>query len=417
MKKGLNRCLISLGILVACAQLAGAQWVATGLPPEDVEGLAVNGGNVFAGMNGMPGMLGGVALSADNGASWTSVNSGLDSSDAFSFLAIIGGKIFEGNLGGVFVSANNGTSWDSVKYAFSLPQCIASSGGSIFVGTYGNGIFKSADNGTNWTAADSGLKGITSSVVWSFAVSGSTIFAGTMSGVFRSANSGATWVAVDSGLTGTNVRAMAASGGTVFAATRDAGLFLSTNNGAKWTAANTGLTKDTVNCFAVIGGGIIFAGTLSNGVFLSTNNGASWAAVNSGLTDLFVSSLAVKDSIIFAGTTNFMGAGSGVWRRPIAQMAGVINPESRPGTRGQYTRGFDIKVSRSSISVSLQEGLDIAARNVELYTSAGKRIYSALWNTRNGILTIPVSGLANGMYFISVTGSSYIRPSSFILTK
>ena len=415
MKKGLNQCLVGLGMLVLCTHMASAQWVPTNLPPEDVEALLVNNGNVFAGMNGGAGLLGGVSLSADNGATWTSVNSGLDSSDAFSFLSIIGGKLFAGNLGGVFISANNGTSWDSINYPFKLPLCITTNGNDIFVGTYGNGIFMSADNGTSWKAVDSGLNGLLSEVVWSFTVSGGNIFAGTMSGIFRSANNGTNWVPVDSGLTGTNVHAMAANGSTVFAGTSDAGLYISTNNGTKWTRVKTGLTNDTVTCFAASGGNI-FAGTSSGGIFLSTNNGTSWTAVNTGLTDLSITSLAVSDSFLFSGHNNFV-TGSGVWRRPISQMAGVINPEWRQGISNQNARGFNIMVGRNCITVSLRDASDNTARTVELFTPAGRRIYSAPQIARSGVLNIPVSGLSKGMYLISVTGVSQTLSSSFVLTK
>jgi ligand-binding sensor domain-containing protein len=48
----------------------------------------------------------------------------------------------------------------------------------------------------------------------------------------------------------------------------------------------------------------VFAGTALGGVFRSTDNGMSWASASSGLTNGFVRSLAVKGSILFAGTDN-----------------------------------------------------------------------------------------------------------------
>ena len=56
------------------------------------------------------------------------------------------------------------------------------SGSNIFAGTYDDGVFLSTNNGTSWTAVNSGLTDLD---VYSLAVSGSTIFAGTDSGLWR----------------------------------------------------------------------------------------------------------------------------------------------------------------------------------------------------------------------------------------
>ncbi|MFA4853356.1 MAG: T9SS type A sorting domain-containing protein [Bacteroidales bacterium] len=55
--------------------------------------------------------------------------------------------------------------------------CFAVSGnGNIFTGTYGAGVFLSSNNGSSWTAVNTGL---TDTFVWSLAISGTNIFAGT----------------------------------------------------------------------------------------------------------------------------------------------------------------------------------------------------------------------------------------------
>ena len=62
--------------------------------------------NIFAGTYG-----GGVFLSTDNGASWTAVNNGLTNPD-INTLAINGTNIFAGTNEGVFLSTNNGAKLD-----------------------------------------------------------------------------------------------------------------------------------------------------------------------------------------------------------------------------------------------------------------------------------------------------------------
>jgi len=153
-----------------------------------------------------------------------------------------------------------------------------------------------------------------------FAVNDSNLFAGTGGGgVFLSTNNGASWTAVNTGLTNTAVFSLAVNGSNLFAGT-DGGVFLSTNNGTSWTAINTGLTNTRVRSLAVNGSNL-FAGTLG-GVFFSTNNGTSWAAVNTGLTNTVVSSLAAHSSNLFAGTD-----GGGVWRRPLSEMVTAVEDD------------------------------------------------------------------------------------------
>ncbi|MFZ4741130.1 MAG: WD40/YVTN/BNR-like repeat-containing protein [Bacteroidales bacterium] len=48
--------------------------------------------------------------------------------------------------------------------------------------------------------------------------------------------------------------------------------------------------------------GNIFAGTYGSGVFMSTDNGASWIPKNTGLSDKNVWSISIKDSLIYVGT-------------------------------------------------------------------------------------------------------------------
>ena len=52
---------------------------------------------------------------------------------------------------------------------------------TLFAATH-KGVFRSVDNGTNWTLANSGLA---DTIVHSFAVRGTTLFAGTQNGVWK----------------------------------------------------------------------------------------------------------------------------------------------------------------------------------------------------------------------------------------
>ncbi|HEY5125137.1 MAG TPA: T9SS type A sorting domain-containing protein, partial [Ignavibacteria bacterium] len=166
------------------------------------------------------------------------------------------------------------------------------------------------NNGSSWTSVNNGL---TSSYVYSFAVSGANIFAGTDGGgVFLSTNNGSSWTSVNNGLTNSYVLSLAVSGTNIFAGTWSDGVFLSTNNGLSWTAVNNGLTYYNVSSLAVSGTNI-FAGT-NGGVFLSTNNGSNWLNKNQGFKVITsVEALLIANNYIFAGTVR-----QSVWKRPLS---------------------------------------------------------------------------------------------------
>ena len=156
----------------------GDSWtnVTTGLTSTNVQALAVNGTDLFAGTNGT-----GVFLSTNNGSGWTSVtNAGLKNINAHTF-AFSGAYLFAGTDGGGFLSTNNGANWTSSDTGLThlKIQSLAVSGTNLYAGTNGGGVFLSTDNGNSWKAINTGLSILQ---VYSLAVSGTNLFAGTATG-------------------------------------------------------------------------------------------------------------------------------------------------------------------------------------------------------------------------------------------
>lgn len=87
----------------------------------------------------------------------------------------------------------------------------------------------------------------------------------------------------------------------IFAGTDQPGnIFLSYDNGVSWSIVSNGLSGSSVTSIAIKDSNI-FATDWGGGVFLSTNNGISWASVNSGLSNTMTYSLLISDSNIFVG--------------------------------------------------------------------------------------------------------------------
>src|ERR1017187_7922835 len=76
--------------------------------------------------------------------------------------------------------------------------------------------------------------------IFSLAISGTNVFAGTNSGVYLSTNNGVNWTPTNNGLpiSAGNVNALAANGNNIYAGIGGSGVFLSTNNGSSWTGIN-----------------------------------------------------------------------------------------------------------------------------------------------------------------------------------
>jgi photosystem II stability/assembly factor-like uncharacterized protein len=198
----------------------------------------------------------GVFKSSDGGASWTLANAGLEQ-DGISVLAISGQDpttLYAGTFidcdcddfgDGIFKSADAGATWTAVNSG--LP------GGSVSHGRYvyltavdprnpatlyiglssgeGAGLYKSIDTGSSWKQLGSGLPdGV---YVHSVAIDpriSSTVYLGTDQGVFRSTDGGENWSPINSGLGDLAVNSVAIDpqdSNTVYAGT-DAGLFVIT---------------------------------------------------------------------------------------------------------------------------------------------------------------------------------------------
>ena len=305
---------------------AGKSLAKTNVTPY-INNLAVSGTNLFVSTQN----VGGVFRSTNYGTTWTAADSGLTRwsgagrySDTWCF-AVMGTKVFVGTDDGVCLSTNNGTTWTPVgpTSGYMNVSALAVSGTTLFAGintdTDGNlapGVYVTTDGGTTWTGGNI-------DDVYSLAVNGTSIFAGTLwNGIIRSSDNGSSWHYVNNGLPDLElfVGSFALCGPNLFANVTQwtwskgypLGTYRSTDNGAHWTKGDTlGLSSivaiDSNRCFGIFGGKVC----------LSINNGTTWTAVNNGLNSLCVNSLAISGAYLFAST------GSGVWRMPLSEAVAI----------------------------------------------------------------------------------------------
>ena len=385
-----------------------AQWVLTNVASGgSVRALLADGTNLFSGA-----MYLGVSFSANNGTSWTVVNTGLVSTNVRAF-TLKDSNLFAGTSGGVSVSTNKGTSWTTMNSGLpSTPdiRALAFSGTNLFAGTSG-GVFLSTNNGASWTAVNSGL--VNPNEVRAFAVNGTNLFSGSWYiGLFLSTNNGTSWSAVNDGLYNTTINSLAVHGSNLFAGT-SGGVYVSANSGTSWTAVNTGLTNTTVRALAVSGTNL-FAGTFGGGVFRSTNNGVNWTAVSTGLTDNNVNALTVSGLNLFAGTES-----GGVWRRAISEMITSVEKISvKLPTDFILEQNYPNPFNPSTqIEYHLAKETHVT---LSIFDALGRSVATLVDEVKNaGTYSVPFSGngLASGMYLYRMNAGEKSEMRRMMLVK
>jgi len=428
--------LLTLLFLFTQVSSIRAQWVQTNGPNEPyITHLlaipnAIGGTNLFASTRGgslSPDSVGGVFLSTNNGASWTSVNTGITRRYILS-LAASETTLFLGTLGarhGLYRSSNKGTTWTisdsglSGGNVWAIAATQDSIGKTTLLAATDFDVCRSTNNGTNWTQGSPGLtepyQGGYFPPVNDFAVSGTNVFAATQDGVYLSTNNGASWTFRDSMMTYNQVYTIVVSrdGSTVFAGTNGNGMFRSTNNGTSWSVIDSGMPKSyyAVTSFSFSDTNL-FAGTTA-GVFLSTDKGTSWEAVNDGFTNNYAS------SIVVCGTNLFAASGSNVWRRPLSEM--ITSVASHPvnllthfSLSQNYPNPFNPTTMISFFlpirSFTSLKVFDILGREVSTLVSgelmAGP--HTQQWNAEH---------MSSGLYFYRLQAGSFSATKKLLLLK
>ncbi len=207
----------------------------------------------------------GIFRTTNGGASWSSAQSGLSSSEN---AAWIGPIIHHPTISGTFYTArqrvykstNNGGNWVAVSNNVNGTNAVrelaqSKTNPSLMFATTGNQIFRSTDEGATWASVTTGLPNRTITSVYVHP-SDANIVLITFSGfgtnkVFKSTNGGTTWSSIQGDLPDTPVNDIliftehAGYPNTYFVAT-DIGVFVTENNGTNWLEIPNGLPNTVI---------------------------------------------------------------------------------------------------------------------------------------------------------------------------
>jgi hypothetical protein len=279
--------------------------------------------------------------------------------------------------------------------------------GTVFAGTAGGGVFVSTNHGANWTASNAGLSDL---YVRALAAGGDNIYAATDGGkrVYVSTNKGANWTAaLGTDLWHEIVWSLLVAPGpsrantsSLFAATADGRVYVSTDNGNSWLG--TRVVPETTDVFALaLNGTQLFAGTYGGDVYCSNDYGTSWSPVNEGLANHRVRALAIQGEFLYAGTS-----GGGVWRRRLSEMVTSINvsPSSLPTAfhlEQNYPNPFN---SRTSIRYSVPYATYVSVEVFNLLGSRVATLVSQQMERGNYLAEWNAEGMATGVYVCRLLG-------------
>jgi hypothetical protein len=205
-----------------------------------------------------------------------------------------GHRLLAGTSGGVLLrSADGGATWRAVRSGLgrgvSALAFVPGQPGAVLAGTRGAGVWLSADDGLTWQR-QAGTAGQT---VRAFAFAGNAVLAGADQGVLVS-QGGGPWA--PAGLAQVHVSALAVSGGAVTAggdATRGSDplpLYVSGDAGQTWAPAPGVAGPDgaaavagssMVTALSAPAGGPLLMGT-NAGLFASADRGATWQQLTGG---------------------------------------------------------------------------------------------------------------------------------------
>ncbi|MDP4200029.1 MAG: T9SS type A sorting domain-containing protein [Bacteroidota bacterium] len=371
-----------------------AQWTeANGPYSSTIYGMASAGRTLVAGWPK------GVFVSTDDGANWASYNNLLTNAGAVCLAAVPeagGGTNFFASYGygGPYISTDYGKTWTQRPIGQNYGVwSLAVSGSKLFAGT-NNGAFISSDNGLTWDTVCIALPQNYRPICFAF---GSKVFMLSQLGVVLSTDAGNTWSVVDSALKRPGI--LAASGSDLY--TFADSVLRSSDDGRSWTSVTNNLPITPYNQVSALAasGNMLFVGTSAKGLFRSTDRGATWASISDGLpnngvpnnlTYTTVYSLAITDSFLLVGFNQ-----GGIWRRPLSQMTASV--EQRPTVRDRESFLPYPNPASTAINMDGLEGIS----EVRILDATGRQVLSQ--KIADARVLLDVSGLASGVYSAILT--------------
>jgi len=359
--------------------------------------------------------------------------------DYTSFFQIGSTLFFCDSYNGIYRSQDNGVSWEQIYPDTGCFLSMTALDSYIFA-TDCESVIRSGDNGSTWTVVTDSL------LIWRMVAQGSSLFTGGYGYFYRSDDYGNSWTSITNGIPIEYINTMGADNSSVYVGS-SSGNFRTDNKGIKWEKKVNGLPFDRINCIATKWANI-YTGTNGGGIFHSTDFGLNWYEMNKLLTCTDVTSFAMNNYEMYAGTTNgiFISNTAGEHWVPYNNGLTVKTVNmimSQPGILYSCTEGGGVFISPDDGLQWTTRNSGLSNLNVRCICSAGTSIFCGthgggiyrsdnpgnLWsassagitnNNINSLLyqgTKIFAGTHDGAFISSDNGSSWIDVSYGLLNK
>jgi photosystem II stability/assembly factor-like uncharacterized protein len=325
----------------------GAKWT-VGTNTQPGASLAASGPTVYEGL-----LTGGVLVQTTPGGRWTSTAfAGVDAASSIAVNptnpqnALVSDFQSYQTIPDIYVTSSGGTSWEAAN----LPNCAVQAVGPDWTGgTFYAGcdfvLLQSVDSGVDWSVLDTINVDVRS---FTPAPSGSpgNFFMGSDQGLYLTPDAGTTWQSLNGNITSSMLYSLAVSGSTILTVAQDFGSLYSYDGGSTWqwngvgnenglVTFNPGNTQyaylsTEVGVFVSTDGGHTFAGVLGpsdspaavdpevpstvyvplpDAVYKSLDWGATWTAQSWSVTSVQSMTVDPSDSKTLFVTANAGGTG------------------------------------------------------------------------------------------------------------
>ncbi len=323
--------------VIAFTTISVAQWERTNGP----EGMSIYSLANIDGITYAGSATDGVYASTDDGNTWYSLNSGIETERINAITSINdillagtsengvyhstdGGQtwlpasnynvgvnitcmivkdqyVFAGISDGLLRSSDNGITWEELNFFnFTTPRAMCVAGDKLIAGS-SNNSYASTDNGETWSP----IQSLTGAHVFSLYSEADTVIAGARNEIYRSIDQGNTFfpIEVPFDIDIVNMYSITSIDQTLFMATSYDGVYKSTDNGLNWSSTNDGMGPKDVRALAVTQSSNLIAGSHYSGVYRSVDNGENWNKSMTGFpAGSSILTLINSDAGVFAGT-------------------------------------------------------------------------------------------------------------------
>jgi hypothetical protein len=157
----------------------------------------------------------------------------------------------------------------------------------------------------------------------------------------------------------------------------------------------------------------IFAAT-DSGVFSSTDYGTNWSDISTGMNHIYVSSLFVSGSYLYASTSN------GLMKRPLSEITSVEFGPSKGEIPKAYTLAQNYP-NPFNPETTIRFGIpQTGFISLKIFNILGEEIATLISeNLKPGIYSVHwnATPFASGIYFYQLRAGSYSETKKLILLK